>query len=62
MHADLQGALTHINKSWKTFTHNGVPMTKQQVVKCLTYGISIGYESTADFKDGEIDKIINNKK
>ena len=59
MHADLKGALQQINKSWRAFTHKGMSMSKEQVKKCLEYGIKKGYKSTADFKEGEIDKILS---
>ena len=32
MHADLQGALSQINKSWKSFVHNGKSLTKEKVI------------------------------
>lgn len=59
MHADLKGALRAIKTSWKAFEHNGKPMTKEQVKKVLEYGINKGYETTADFKFGEIETILN---
>jgi len=59
MNADLKGALQQINKIWRAFTHKGKPMSKNEVKKCLEYGIKKGYHSIADFKDGELDKILN---
>lgn len=58
MHADLEGALIQLNKSWKCFTHNGQKMTKNEVYTVLTYGINKGYKTTKDFEDGEIDKVL----
>ena len=58
MNADLQGALEQINKSWRAFTHRGRPMSKEQVKRCLEYGIKKGYKTTSELKDEEVDKII----
>jgi len=58
MHADLQGALNQLSKSWRAFTHRGRPMSKEQVKRCLEYGIKKGYKTTAELKDEEVDKII----
>lgn len=60
MHADLKGALRAIKTSWKAFEHNGNPMTKDQVKIIIEYGINRGYKTTKDFKENEIDKILNN--
>lgn len=59
MKADIKGALTHINRSWKVFEYNGKPMTKDQVRKVLEYGLNKGYETTDDYQDGEIGLILN---
>ena len=59
MQADIQGALAQIDKSWKAFTHKGIPMTKEQVTKVLIYANNKGYKSTSDLSDEEVDKIIN---
>lgn len=59
MQADIQGALDQLNKSWKVFEHRGEPMTKKQVKAVLEYGLDKGYTSTGEFKDSEIDEIIN---
>ena len=61
MHADLQGALNQINKSWRAFTHRGKPMSKEQVRRCLEYGIKKGYKTTSELTDKEIDNIIGTK-
>lgn len=62
MHADLKGALRQINTSYKTFSHNGKSLTKQQVETILKAGIAKGYNSTADFKENEVDNILGIKK
>lgn len=59
MNADIKGALTQINKSWKAFVHNGQPLTKEQVKAVLEYGLKQGYESTDQLSDQEINKIIS---
>ena len=58
MHADLQGALSQINKSWKAFIHNGKSLSKAQVEKVLKAGIAKGYKTTADFKENEVDELL----
>lgn len=58
MHADLIGALTQINKSYKAFEHRGMRLSKEQVIKVLKYGILKGYKTTAEFSDEEVDKIL----
>ncbi|BBQ09288.1 MULTISPECIES: hypothetical protein [Elizabethkingia] len=58
MHADLKGALNHINTSYKAFVHNGKSLTKNQVEIILKAGIAKGYDSTADFKENEVDQIL----
>jgi len=35
-------------------------MSKEQVRKVLKYGISKGYETTAELTDEEVDKILSN--
>jgi hypothetical protein len=62
MHADIQGALNQINKSWSAFEHKGKAMTKQQVKAVLEYGLSKGYKYTNELSDNEVDKIINKLK
>ncbi len=61
MHADLKGSLRAINKSYRSFEHNGKPMTKQQVIKVLEYGIAKGYKTTADFTDDEVYTVLSTK-
>lgn len=58
MHADINGALAQLDDSWKAFVHNGKPMTKAQVKAVLTYAQQVGYKSTAELKDKEVDEII----
>jgi len=60
MHAYLIGALRQINKSYLVFEHKGKKMSKEQVRKVLKYGISKGYETTAELTDEEVDKILSN--
>jgi hypothetical protein len=62
MHADLRGSLRNIDKSWQCFEHRGQPFkSKQQVIQILKYGISKGYETTADFTDEELDALLGTK-
>jgi hypothetical protein len=61
MHADVKGALAQIDKSWKAFTHNDKPMTKEQVRAVLQYAIGKGYDSTGQLSDEEIDHILFGK-
>lgn len=59
MNADLVGALEQLEKSWKAFEHKGNPMTKEEVRKCLVYGIKKGYKHTGELTDEEIEIAIN---
>lgn len=58
MHADIQGALAQINKSWRAFEHKGTPMTKAQVKAVLEYADKKGYASTKQLTDAEVDEIL----
>jgi hypothetical protein len=58
MNADVKGALEQINNSWKAFTHNGKRMTKTEVRKVLKFCIAKGYKTTAELKDGEVDRLL----
>jgi hypothetical protein len=58
MNADVRGALEQINKSYKSFVHNGRPMTKSEVKAVLTYAIAKGYKHTGELSDNEIDMIL----
>lgn len=62
MQASIQGSLAQIKTSWKAFTHKGKPMTKPQVKAVLEYANQVGYTSTAQLKETEIDEIIDNLK
>ena len=59
MHADLQGALNQIDKSWRSFNHRGRRMSKQEVKACLEHGLSKGYKTTAELSDQEVDEVIS---
>lgn len=59
MDADIQGALNQIDRSWKCFEHNGLPMTKSQVKAVLEYGKQVGYETVSQITDKEISEIID---
>lgn len=61
MHADINGALLHINKSYKLFEHNGKPLTKKQVKKILEFGVKKGYKNTNEFTDVEIEILLKEK-
>lgn len=58
MHADLQGALNQLNKSYRAFEHKGKRLTKIQVKMILEYGIKKGYKTTAELTDEEVDSLI----
>tara|TARA_B100001146_G_C15977464_1_gene346869 strand:- start:453 stop:635 length:183 start_codon:yes stop_codon:yes gene_type:complete len=58
MNADIEGALTQLDRSYKAFTHKGKPMTKLQVKKVLEYGLKQGYEHTGQLTDNEVDQIL----
>lgn len=59
MNADINGALAQIDSSWKAFVHRGNPMTKAQVKAVLSYAQQVGYKTTAELKDKEVDEIID---
>lgn len=58
MNADVKGALAQINKSWRAFVHNGKPMTKHEVKTVLEYAVKMGYKTTDELSDEEINKLI----
>ncbi len=62
MHADIKGALEQIDRSWRTFEHNGKSMTKVEVRAVLEYGLNKGYKSTDELNDSEVDAIIESMK
>ena len=59
MYADIEGALWQINKYYRMFEHNGKSLSKTQVKTILEHGLKKGYETTADFKEDEVDKILS---
>jgi len=59
MHADVKGALIQINTSYKAFTHKGKRMSKTQVYEVLKYADQVGYKTTDQIPDKEIDEIID---
>ena len=61
MHADLKGALEQINKSYKSFRHRGLKLSKEQVRKVLEYGINKGYKTTSELTNTEVDQVLKNK-
>jgi hypothetical protein len=58
MNADLVGALEQLEKSWRAFEHKGKPMTKEEVRKCLVYGIKKGYKHTGQLTDQDVEEAI----
>jgi hypothetical protein len=60
MNADINGALEQLNKSYKAFTHNGKPMTKEQVRKALQYGKDMGLKHTGEIPESVIEQIFKN--
>lgn len=59
MNSDIKGALAQIDASYKAFEHKGRPMTKAQVKAVLEYAIQVGYKTTNELKDSEVDDIID---
>lgn len=59
MNADIKGALAQINTSYKAFIHNGKRMSKEQVKAVLEYADQVGYKTTDQIPDKEIDEIID---
>ena len=58
MHADIQGSLDRINKSYRMFQHRGRNMSKIQVKTVLEYALKKGYDSTRQLSDKEVDEIL----
>ena len=58
MDADIKGCLLNINKSYRIFEHNGMPMNKKEVKTILEYGLKCGYETTNQIPEAEVYKII----
>lgn len=59
MNASVNGALEQLERSYKAFTHRGKAMTKEQVKAVLTYAKQVGYETTNELKDEEVDEIVD---
>lgn len=57
MNADIKGALNQINKYYKVFEFEGMPMNKEWVRRCLEYGIMKGYETTYQIPEDEIRRL-----
>ncbi len=62
MNADIKGALAQINRSYRAFEHKGQRMTKDQVKKVLEYGLNMGYTSTSQLSDDEVDVVLSGMK
>lgn len=62
MNADIKGCLNQIDRSWKCFEHNGLPMTKAQVIAVLTYEDSKGIETVNEIPDSDIELVLNQLK
>lgn len=58
MNANCKGTLACLNKSYRTFIHNGKQMSKAEVKAVLEYAIDKGYEHTGLLSNEEIDMII----
>lgn len=61
MNADIKGSLEQLDRSYKSFTHKGKRMTKNQVKNILEYGLSKGYTNTGQLSDDEVDGILINQ-
>lgn len=59
MDTDIQGALNQLDRSYKCFEHNGLPMTKANVKKVLEYGLSKGYEVLSQITSDELNTLLN---
>ena len=62
MNADIKGALELIGMSYRTFTHKGKPMTREQVTAVLKWGLEQGYTSTGQISDKKVDMILKKLK
>lgn len=58
MNADIKGCLAEIDESYRVFEHNGKPMSKRQVKAVLEYGLRMGYETTKELSDEEIQQVL----
>ena len=59
MNADIQGALNQINKAYRAFEHNGMPMKKEQVKAVLEYGLKQGYKGIDEISNAEVEAVLN---
>lgn len=59
MNASIRGALAQFDTAWNAFTHKGKPMTKKEVKAVLEYASAVGYETTGELDDDEVDKVID---
>lgn len=59
MNADIKGCLVAIDKSYRVFEHNGKPMSKHQVKAVLEYGLRMGYKTTKELSDEEIQQVLD---
>lgn len=62
MNADIKGALSNIDRSYRVFEHNGKPMTKEEVRKVLVYGIKKGYDHTGELTPEDINNALTDNK
>ncbi|PAC27842.1 hypothetical protein [Flectobacillus sp. BAB-3569] len=58
MHADLQGSLEQVHKTWWFWEHRGKALSKDQVIKILSYGLDKGYKYSDQFSNEEVDEIL----
>lgn len=58
MNADVNGCLANINKSYKMFSFEGKPMTKDEVKAVLTVAKLKGYKTTDEIPESDINLII----
>lgn len=58
MNADIKGALSQINKTYRLFEHKGKSMSKDEVTKILKYGLAKGYEHTGQLTDDDVDNAL----
>lgn len=59
MHADIQGALQKIDRTWRLFVHKGRRMSRLEVETVLKYALEKGYKTTAELTDEEVDEVLN---
>jgi hypothetical protein len=60
MNTSVKGCLNAIKRgNHSSFTHRGKIMTKIEVLTVLEYAQKIGYKTTDDIPDNEIDEILD---